>query len=304
MSHTARQLEHGPASFEHTSLFIKGVRKTTLLSGSHPAILQQRGYAMDIIMECCCGLDVHRDIVEACIIKGALDTPNKIQEQFKTTRQELLRMVSWLIENECYYIAMESTGVYWRPVYEAIEEHSPRYDCMMVVNAHHMRNLPGRKSDVKDAEWIATLMRHVLLEPSFVPNRIIRDIREFSRLRKTIVKEKNRHANHLEKFLQTHGFKLSSVLSDILCVSGRKLLNTLAQTGTLTTDDVLKAVRGKTKFSKEEIAVAVCGSVTPAEQMLLQLLLKRIDDDNTYLATVEQQMEERAIYFLMMLPSD
>ena len=247
---------------------------------------------MEIIMECCCGLDVHRDVVEACIIKGALDTPDKIQEQFKTTRQELLRMVNWLIQNECYYIAMESTGVYWRPVYEAIEEHSPRYDCMMVVNAHHMRNLPGRKSDVKDAEWIATLMRHGLLEPSFVPDRIIRDMREFSRLRKTIVKEKNRHTNHLEKFLQTHGFKLSSVLSDILCVSGRKLLNTLAQTGKLETDDVLKAVRGKTKFSKEEIAIAVCGSVTPAEQMLLQLLLKRIDDDNNYLTIVEQQMEE------------
>jgi transposase len=133
-------------------------------------------------------------------------------------------------------------------------------------------------------------MRHGLLEPSFVPNRIIRDIREFSRLRKTIVKEKNRHTNHLEKFLQTHGFKLSSVLSDILCVSGRKLLNTLAQTGTLTTDDVLKAVRGKTKHSKEDIAVAVCGTITLAEQNLLQLLLRRIDDDEAYLAAVEQQM--------------
>ena len=246
---------------------------------------------MDVIMECCCGLDIHRDVVEACIIKGALDTPDKIQEQFKTTRQELLRLVDWLTANKCYYIAMESTGVYWRPVYEAVEEYSPQYDCMMVVNAHHMRNLPGRKSDVKDAEWIATLMRHGLLEPSFVPDRVIRDIREFSRLRKTIVKEKNRHTNHLEKFLQTHGFKLSSVLSDILCVSGRKLLNTLAQNGTLTTDDVLKAVRGKTKFSKEEIALSVCGSVTPAEQSLLQLILKRIDDDHIYLTTIEQQME-------------
>lgn len=247
---------------------------------------------MDVLMECCCGLDVHRDMVEACIIKGMLETPDMIHEQFKTTRQDLLRLANWLVENECYHIAMESTGVYWRPVYEAIEEHSEKYYCMMVVNAHHMRNLPGRKSDVKDAEWIATLMRHGMLEPSFVPDRLIRDIREFSRLRKNIVKEKCRHCNHLEKFLQTHGFKLSSVLSDILCVSGRKLLDTLAQTGTLTTDDVFKAVRGKTKFSKEEIALAVCGSVNPAEQKLLKLLLDRIDDDNDYLMEVEQQMEE------------
>ena len=95
---------------------------------------------MDVIMECCCGLDVHRDIVEACIIKGALDTQIKIQEQFKTTRQELLRLINWLAANECYYISMESTGVYWRPIYEAIEEHSPRYDCMMVVNAQDRKS--------------------------------------------------------------------------------------------------------------------------------------------------------------------
>lgn len=247
---------------------------------------------MDVIMECCCGLDVHRDMVEACIIKGMLETPQIIREQFKTTRQELIRLTKWLVENECYHIAMESTGVYWRPVYESIEEHSEKYYCMMVVNAHHMRNLPGRKSDVKDAEWIATLMRHGMLEPSFVPDRLVRDMREFSRLRRNIVKEKCRHSNHLEKFLQTHGFKLSSVLSDILCVSGRNLLNTLAQNGTLTTDDVFTAVRGKTKFSKEEIAIAVCGSVNPAEQKLLKLLLKRIDEDNANLKEVEQAMEE------------
>ena len=247
---------------------------------------------MDILMECCCGLDVHRDMVEACIIKGMLETPEIIHNQFKTTRQELLRLANWLVENECYHIAMESTGVYWRPVYEAIEEHSAKYDCLMVVNAHHMRNLPGRKSDIKDAQWIATLMRHGMLEPSFVPDRLIRDIREFSRLRKNIVKERCRHSNQLEKFLQTHGFKLSSVLSDILCVSGRNLLNTLAQTGTLTTDDVLKTVRGKTKFSKEEIAVAVCGSITSAEQKYLQILLRRIDDDISYIAEVEVQMQE------------
>ena len=246
---------------------------------------------MDVLMECCCGLDVHKDMVEACIIKGMLETPEKIQQQFRTTREDLSRMVGWLTENQCYYIAMESTGVYWRPIYEAIEEQSPRYDCMMVVNAHHMRNLPGRKSDVKDAEWIATLMRHGLLENSFVPERIIRDIREFSRLRRTIVQEKSRHVNHLEKFLQTHGFKLSSVLSDILCVSGRKLLNTLAQNGTLTATDVLEAVRGKTKCSKEEIAQAVCGTVTPAEQVLLRLYLDRIETDEAYLSAVEKEME-------------
>ena len=159
---------------------------------------------MDVLMECCCGLDVHKDMVEACIIQGWLEEPAIYREQFGT---------------------MESTGIYWRRVYETIEE-APRWDCLLVVNARHMRNLPGQKSDVKDAEWIATLLRHGLLEHSYIPEKTIRDLREFSRLRRVLVQEKNRHINRLEKFLQAHGFRLSSVLSDMLCVSGRKLLKT------------------------------------------------------------------------------
>ena len=122
---------------------------------------------------------------------------------------------------------MESTGVYWRPVYETIEANSPYYENIVVANAHNMRNLPGRKTDVKDAEWIATLLQHGLLEPSFVPERMIRDLREFSRTYKNAVNDKTRCLNRLEKFLQTHGFKLSSVLSDINSVSGMNILNLL-----------------------------------------------------------------------------
>ena len=240
---------------------------------------------MEAVYERCCGIDVHKKVIVSCLRIGR----KQETREFGTSTSELRELANWLQENDCQIAAMESTGSYWKPVYNVLEVLGQE---VIVVNAHHIKNVPGRKTDVKDAEWIATLTRHGLLEPSFVPDRIIRDMREFSRLRKNIVKEKNRHTNHLEKFLQTHGFKLSSVLSDILCVSGRKLLDTLAQTGKLETDDVLKAVRGKTKFSKEEIAIAVCGSVTPAEQMLLQLLLKRIDDDNNYLTIVEQQMEE------------
>ncbi len=130
-----------------------------------------------------------------------------------------------------YHIAMESTGVYWRPVYEAIEEFSPYYEHIIVANAHNMRNLPGRKTDVKDAEWIATLLQHGLLVPSFVPERIVRDLQEFSRTYKNCVGEKTRCINRLEKFLQTHGFKLSSVLSDIHTVSGIQILKKLSKQG-------------------------------------------------------------------------
>ena len=169
---------------------------------------------MQAILECCCGVDVHKDMIEACIIQG-IENPKIIRQQFSTMQNELQDFVRWLYDNDCYHIAMESTGVYWRPVYECIEEFSPYYEDIIVANAHHMRNLPGRKTDVKDAEWIATLLQHGLLEKSYVPSRDIRDLRELSRSYKNYVGERVRCINRLEKFLQTHGFKLSSVLSDI-----------------------------------------------------------------------------------------
>jgi transposase len=137
---------------------------------------------------------------------------------------------------------MESTGVYWKPIYQILETESVYLEQIWVVNAHHMRNLPGRKSDVKDAEWIAKLLRHGLLEKSFVPCIAIRDLREAARLRRTFVQERCRYVNRLEKFLQTHGFKFSSVMSDILCMSGKKLIHILCETGTLTQKDVQEKI--------------------------------------------------------------
>ena len=160
------------------------------------------------LLDCCCGLDVHKDIIQACILKGSPDEePISIRAEFKAIQSDLQVMCSWLLENNCFNVAMESTGVYWRPVYEACEQFLQDYHCLMVVNAHHMRNLPGRKSDVKDSQWIATLFRHGLLEPSFVPNRLIRNLREYSRLHRSLVQERACYSNRLEKFLQAHGFK-------------------------------------------------------------------------------------------------
>jgi transposase len=157
-----------------------------------------------------------------------------------------------------------------------------------------MRNLPGRKNDVKDAEWIATLLRHGLLEASFVPDRITRDLREYSRLHKSFVEEKSRYINRLEKFLQTHGFKLSSVMSNIICVSGRKLLNILADTGTISVSDVANAVGKRLKKPIEEIEAAVCGSINFHERTLLKLILKKIDDSQEDIKTILADMQELA----------
>lgn len=248
---------------------------------------------MDTILDCCCGIDVHRDIVEACILHGDANTPDAIRGSFETTQTGLSALVVWLFEHDCYQVAMESTGVYWYPVYEAIEEQSKYCERIMVVNAQHMRNLPGRKSDVRDAEWIATLMRHGLLEASFIPERDIRDLREYSRFHKTLVEEKNRHVNRLEKFLQTHGFKFSSVMSDITCVSGRKLLNRLAQSGEITKQDAFSAC-GRLKAEPEKVAKAVCGKINGFEKKLLRLILKQLDDKEADIRAILAEMEELA----------
>ena len=188
---------------------------------------------MEALLYCCCGLDVHKDLIEACILRGEGLEPDAVRESFGTTKPELKRLTVWLSHNDCYSVAMESTGVYWKPIFEALELCSEYLENVWVVNANHMRNLPGRKTDVGDAEWIATLLRHGLLEKSFVPPAAIRDLRECSRLHRTFVQERCRYVNRLEKFLQAHGFKFSSVMKDILSVSGRKLLNILRDTGSL-----------------------------------------------------------------------
>ena len=217
---------------------------------------------MEVLMYCCCGLDVHRDLIEACILRGEGLEPEIIRESFGTTKPELKRLTLWLSKNDCFSVAMESTGVYWKPIFETLELSSEYLEQIWVVNANHMRNLPGRKSDVRDAEWIATLLRHGLLEKSFVPPAPIRDLRECSRLHRSFVQERCRYVNRLEKFLQAHGFKFSSVMKDILSVSGRKLLNILRDTGSLTPLDVAENCR-RLRRSPEEISAAVCGNLIP-----------------------------------------
>lgn len=262
---------------------------------------------MQAILECCCGVDVHRDMIEACIIKG-IETPQIISKRFSTIPSNLKEFTAWLYENDCYHVAMESTGVYWRPVYEAIEDFSVYYENIIVANAHHMRNLPGRKTDVKDAQWIATLLQHGLLEPSFVPERAIRDLREFSRTYKNCVGEKTRCINRMEKFLQTHGFKLSSVLSDINSVSGLRILSALAQKGSLSLEDVEKAISSNTKNSAESIQNAICGRLNTYECFLLSDYLdqlssiqQHIDKILAMMATISKPYE-KALYQLDSIP--
>jgi len=232
---------------------------------------------MQALLYCCCGVDVHDEVIETCIIKGFEDEPEIIRRQFQTRPRNLKDFAMHLMEHGCFNISMESTGVYWRPVYEAIEDYCERFDKIVVTNAAHMRNVPGRKRDQDDAEWLATLLRHGLLKSSFVPERIFRDLREASRLYKKFVGEQSRYTNRIMKLLQAHGIKLSHVLSDILGVSGRNILKTLAVRGSLSVDDVASCLRGRTSHTPEEIHETVSGSLNPDERQMLLILLNKVE---------------------------
>jgi transposase len=230
---------------------------------------------MQAILYCCCGIDVHKEIIEACILKG-LENPEEIRGQYDNTPKGLVEFTEWLDKNDCYNVAMESTGVYWKPVYEAIENRNYN-ESIYVVNAHHMRNIPGRKTDKKDAQWIATLFQHGLLSPSFVPPRVFRDLREIARTYQKCNGEKSRYINRTEKLLQAHGFKLSSVLSDIFSVTGLKILRVLSQNGRISYAEVCYCATGNLKHTPTQIYDAVRVELNGPERNLLAFLLDKYE---------------------------
>jgi len=181
---------------------------------------------MDVQMKHACGLDVHKDTVVACML-SVLDS-GKVKKQirtFGTTTRDLQSLRDWLLAQGCTQVAMESTGVYWKPVYTLLE--GPLE--LTVANAQQIKNVPGRKTDVKDAEWIADLLLHGLLKPSFVPPKPIRELRDLTRYRRKLEDSQSAECNRLLKVLETANIKLASVASDVFGVSGMKMLDALAE---------------------------------------------------------------------------
>lgn len=171
---------------------------------------------MQILYERCCGLDIHKNSIKACII-----TPEgKEIKTFGTMTGDILELVDWIKRKNCTHVAMESTGVYWKPIYNLLETEEIE---TLVVNAQHIKAVPGRKTDVKDAEWIAELLRHGLLKGSYIPKREQRELRELVRYRKSLINERTREVNRLQKVLEGCNIKLSSVVSNIMGVSGRSM---------------------------------------------------------------------------------
>jgi transposase len=179
---------------------------------------------MEILYRCCCGMDVHKKFVVACLLRiDEQGEETRHVQRFETYTEDLLRLSDWLTSSGCTHVAMESTGVYWKPLYNLLEGHLE----LLVVNAHHIKAVPGRKTDVKDAEWIAEWLQHGLLKASFIPPRSQRDWRDLTRYRTALVQERVRIVNRLQKVLEDANLKLAGVATDVMGKSGRVMLEAI-----------------------------------------------------------------------------
>ncbi len=200
---------------------------------------------MDAVLECCAGLDVHQETVVACVLFGPLEhKPKKEIRTFGTTTPELLTLADWPEEQKCSHVAMESTGIYWKPVWNILETGSFQ---LILANAQRIKNVPGRKTDVKNAEWIAQLLRSGLIEGSFVPPVEIRDLRDLTRYRKKLLQDVTQEKNRIHKVLQDANIKITTYISDIFGVSGRNIMESLIDGEVITAEKLTKMVKGKVK---------------------------------------------------------
>lgn len=240
---------------------------------------------MEVVYRCCCGIDVHKKVIVACLVNGG----EQELREFGTTTSEIKSLANWLTESGCEMVAMESTGVFWKPLYNLFE--LMELDAM-IVNAAHMKALPGRKTDVKDAEWIADLLRHGLLTASYIPNREQRELREITRYRKSLTEERCREVNRLQKILEGANIKLDSVVKDITGKSARKLLQRIIDDDIPDSEEVSKLVHGRLRPKLDQIVASIEGITTPLQRKLLAQIIDHIDDLNRRIGELDKMVKE------------
>ncbi|HEV2459430.1 MAG TPA: IS110 family transposase, partial [Ktedonobacterales bacterium] len=247
------------------------------------------GRARAILYERCCGLDVHKRTVVACLlVSGPVGAPSKQIRTFGTMTRDLLALADWLAAAGCTHVAMESTGVFWKPIYNLLED---RF-ALVVVNAAHIKAVPGRKTDVRDAEWIADLLRHGLLRPSFIPQRPQRELRELTRYRTTLIHERASEVNRLQKVLEGANIKLSSVATDMLGKSGRDMLEALVG-GTTDATVLAQLARGRLREKLPQLEQALAGQFSAHHRFLIAQQLAHIDFLDASLERVGAEIAER-----------
>src|SRR6266487_1711531 len=243
---------------------------------------------MEVVYERCCGLDVHRNTVVACVSIIEAGQRRKEIRTFRTVTKELLAMRQWLLLEGCSHVGMESTGVLWRPVYDRLSG----YFELVLVNAAHMRQVPGHKTDVQDADWLADLLQHGLLTPSFVPDQPQQDLRDLTRLRVHLVQDRAQLINRILKVLQQGGIKLSGVLSDVVGVSGRAILRALC-VGERDPERLALLVHKSVAHKHVQLVEALTGDLRSHHLFLLRELLSLLEGMELSIKHVEIEIEQR-----------
>jgi len=251
---------------------------------------------MQVVYERCCGLDVHKRTVVACVLLSQADgTVEREVRTFRTMTADLLALADWLSALEVGQVAMESTGVYWRPVYTLLEEGRS----IVLVNPQHLKRVPGHKTDVKDAEWLADLLCHGLLQASFIPPQPVRAVRALTRYRKTLVQERAQAVLRVQKVLESANVKLASVATDVLGKSGRAMLPALV--GGEQDPEALAALaalaRGGLRAKLPDLRLALEGRVRPVHLVQLRLLLEHSTFLESALAELQQEIERLLVPF-------
>jgi len=229
---------------------------------------------VEVVHPICCGLDVHKQRISASLIISSVFGGQRVEvEEFGTFTDDLIRMRSWLVEHNCPIVAMESTGIYWRPVHNVLEG----YMEVILVNARHIKNLPGRKTDICDSKWLAGLLRHGLLKGSFIPPKEVREWRDLTRLRRTYVESLSDYKRRTHKLFESANIKIDSVVSDLFGVTGRNLMQLLVQgTYEISQEQMESCLRGKLKDKREELFRSIQGFFTHHHRYLLSSLLRII----------------------------
>lgn len=239
---------------------------------------------MQVLHERCCGLDVHKKTVAVCVI-----TPEGQETRtFSTMTNDLMRLADWLREKGITHVAMESTGVYWKPIYNLLEDEFT----LLVVNAHHIKTVPGRKTDVKDAEWIADLLRHGLVKGSFVPDRPQRELRELVRYRRSLIQERSQVINRIQKVLEGANIKLSAVASNVVGASGRAMLEAMVS-GTEDAQVLATLAKGKLRDKRSALEEALHGLMGAHQRMMLESQLRHLDFLDQEIARLDEEVAER-----------
>lgn len=244
---------------------------------------------MEPMIERCCGLDVHQATVVACVlIADGGRRPRREVRTFPTVTRSLLELKDWLEERGCTHVAMESTGIFWRPVYALLEGAFE----LVVGNAQHMKNVPGRKTDVKDAEWIAELLRMGLIRKSFIPPPPIRELRDLMRYRRRVIESRSNERNRLLKLLETANIKLSSVATDVFGKSGMAMLEALLK-GDQQLENIADLARGRMRTKKQALEAALDGRLQDHHRFMLRLQLDRLRGVQEDLARIDDFVEQR-----------